>query len=84
MLNGSSYIHSYNIYECCGKQRSHKEQLEHLKTVHHIPDTTKMKAEKKLLKQRDGLEWFEAVFEWKLEDGSKFKQYVRMNKTRTK
>ncbi len=80
-MNGNGkYVRSYNIYECCKTQMSHAEMQLHLKNVHHIPDTSKLKAEKSLLKERSGLEWTEVVFEWKLEDGTKFKQFVKIHK----
>jgi hypothetical protein len=79
-MSKGNFIQSYNVYECCGTHRSHGEMQKHLSIVHHIPDTTALKAEKKLLKQRDGLEWTEAVYEWKLEDGTKFKQFVKIHK----
>jgi hypothetical protein len=79
-MDNGKYIRSYNVYECCKKQMSHAEMQKHLKDVHHIENTAAMKASKTLMKKTDGLEWFEATYKWKLEDGSEFLQHIRMHK----
>lgn len=64
--------------ESKGEPQNRKEFADHLHNVHHIADFTTMKAEKALLKETKGLEWLEQTYQWRLEDGSVFYQYVRL------
>lgn len=79
-MNNGKFIRQYNIYECCKQQMGHADMLAHLKNVHHIEDTTKLKATKTLVSDRSGLEWTEACYKWKLEDGTVFLQFIRIHK----
>lgn len=66
-----------NAFTCCGKTMTFDEFKKHLSEVHKL-STDQMKGRKSMLAHIDGDYWFSSSYQWELESGLKFTQYVEM------
>lgn len=64
-----------NQFSCCDKSMNFKEFQEHLTDVHKLTEE-QFKGKKRMLAHIDGDFWFSYSYEWELETGLKFSQYV--------
>lgn len=66
-----------NNFICCEKVMPFKEFKEHLIESHKLlPE--QMKGKKQMLMHMDGDYWSSSEYQWELESGLKFTQYIKM------
>jgi len=66
-----------NEFTCCEKTYTFKEFQEHLQNDHKL-SKEQFKGKKSMLMHLDGAQWFSYNYQWELESGLKFTQYVMM------
>lgn len=66
-----------NVFDCCGKAFPHRDFMEHLKTEHGL-ETSRVEGKRSMIMHMDGDYWFSSQYEWELESGLKFGQFVKM------
>jgi hypothetical protein len=66
-----------NQFTCCGKGMTLEEFKVHLTEAHKL-DHSQMKGKRKMVMHLDGDYWVSYSYEWELEQGLKFTQYIEM------
>lgn len=66
-----------NEFTCCEETFKFEEFKEHLLSVHKLTPE-QFKGNKKMVLHLDGAQWFSSSYQWELETGLKFSQYVMM------
>lgn len=74
--------HPINNFTCCGKTMNFKEFKKHLMEVHKL-DTSGLKGKQTMTSHMDGDFWFSSSYNWELENGLKFTQYVEMTRSKS-
>lgn len=71
-----------NEFTCCGQTFKFKDFEKHLSGAHQIHSIKGLVGKKSAIAHIDGDKWFSWNYQWELESGLKFTQYVMQARTK--
>jgi hypothetical protein len=75
-------VNNFICQECkCAQPLPFLEFKEHLMSVHNI-NADQIKGKKQMLMHIDGAQWYSYTYQWEIEPGLKFQQYIEMARSK--